>query len=258
MGVIESHEQTGVSPVDRRRVLGLALGAGVAALLVGCGSTGARRSRVGDPIPDSPQYKPLPRGGTQPRPTQPPVASSGRLNIISRQTWAGAGPIESRANRMGRIEYITVHHDGMAPYTSSQFEDSARRLEAIRKAHVNNTWADIGYHYAIDPAGRIWAARPESIQGAHVKDRNPGNLGIVMLGNYESQRPTDAAIRSIDALVAAKMSEYRIPMNRVLTHREWAATACPGRHLQSHMQLARGNGGSIRVALAQLGAGALA
>jgi hypothetical protein len=172
--------------------------------------------------------------------------------VVNRATWASQGPIMSRANRMGRVEYITVHHDGMNPFTSTLFEETSRRLESIRRAHVNQEWADIGYHFAVDPAGRVWEGRPESLQGAHVKDRNPRNLGIVVLGNFEKQRPTDAALRAIDMLVASKMDQYGVPVNKVMTHREWAATACPGRHLQSHMQAARDPGGSIRVALETL------
>ncbi|MBZ0173103.1 MAG: peptidoglycan recognition protein family protein, partial [Phycisphaerales bacterium] len=87
------------------------------------------------------------------------------------------------------------------------------------------------------------------LQGAHVKDHNPNNLGVVMLGNFENQRPTDAAIHSLDTLVTMKMDEFRLPVNDVYTHREWAPTACPGRHLQSHMQVARARGGVIHAAL---------
>jgi hypothetical protein len=35
--------------------------------------------------------------------------------------------------------------------------------------------ADIGYHYTIDPTGRIWEGRPVQYQGAHVKMNNEHN-----------------------------------------------------------------------------------
>ncbi len=237
--------------LSRRDILGLALGAG-AAMLAGCGSTRTRLSHVGEPIPGSPVYRPLPGRRRFPHtaPVAPPAPSSPGLSVIGRRTWASRGPIVSRADRMGRVRYVTVHHDGMSPFTSTLYDDAARRIEAIRHAHVAKGWADIGYHYAIDPAGRVWAARPESLQGAHVKNHNPNNLGVVMLGNFEKQRPTRAAVRALDALVTMKMDEFRVPVNKVYTHREWAPTACPGRHLQSHMQVARARGGSIRAASA--------
>lgn len=246
MAVTHPNDPAHHPTLGRRAVIGIGIGTGIAALMTGCSSPAPRHGRVGDPIPDSPSYRPLPQSGRQPRPTVPPP-STGSLAIIGRQTWASRGPIAARADRMGHIEFITVHHDGMSPFNSLLFDDAARRLEAIRTAHVNKGWADIGYHYAIDPAGRVWAARPEALQGAHVKDKNPRNLGVLLLGNYEHQRPTEAAIRSIDTLVASKMDEFRVPVNKVYTHREWAPTACPGRHLQSHMQVARASGGSIRL-----------
>ncbi len=250
MSVTHRDKQEMKSSLSRRDILGLALGAG-AAWLTGCGSTQTRLSHVGDPIPGSPVYRPLPSRRRLPHrgqaPTTPPTSG---LSVIGRRTWATHGPIVSRADRMGRVRYITVHHDGMSPFTSTLFDDAARRIEAIRHAHVAKGWADIGYHYAIDPAGRIWAARPEALQGAHVKNHNPNNLGVLMLGNFEKQRPTTAAKRTLDAFLTMKMDEFRVPVNKVYTHREWAPTACPGRHLQSHMQVARARGGAIRTASA--------
>ena len=245
-------------PVARRAVLSMALGLGAAGVLAACGSSQTRKSRLGDPIPDTPDYRPLANADR----TRPPVrrrnynAPRGSLpqtvTVLNRQTWATRGPIVQRANRMGRLRSITVHHDGMTPYYSTLYDDTARRLESIRNGHVGRGWADIGYHYAVDPSGRVWACRPESLQGAHVKDYNPGNLGILVLGNYERQRPTAATTRTLDHLIAAKMDEHRVALDRVFTHREWASTACPGRHLQAHMHTARARGGPIDRAVATI------
>ncbi|HHN78096.1 MAG TPA: N-acetylmuramoyl-L-alanine amidase [Phycisphaerales bacterium] len=251
MSVIHRDNQDMKRPLSRRDILGLALGAG-AAWLAGCGSNQTRLSRVGDPIPGSPVYRPLPSRRRFPHTTRthPSTRPPTDLSVIGRRTWASRGPIVSRADRMGMVRYITVHHDGMSPFTSTLYDDAARRIEAIRHAHVAKGWADIGYHYAIDPAGRIWAARPEALQGAHVKYHNPNNLGILMLGNFEKQQPTVAAKKTLDAFLTMKMDEFHVPVNKVFTHREWAPTACPGRHLQSHMQVARARGGAIRTASA--------
>jgi len=234
----------------------MAMGLGAASFLAACGSTRTRTGRLGDPIPDSPDYRPLSgadRGRVpvrRPNYTNPRGTLPHTVTVLNRHTWATSGPIVSRANRMGRVRSITIHHDGMSPYYSTLYDDTARRLEAIRNSHVNRGWADIGYHFAIDPSGRVWACRPEALQGAHVKDYNPGNLGILVLGNYEDQRPTAATTRTLDHLIAAKMDEHRVALDRVYTHREWASTACPGRHLQAHMQTARARGGPIDRAIA--------
>ncbi|MEM9372274.1 MAG: peptidoglycan recognition family protein, partial [Planctomycetota bacterium] len=120
-----------------------------------------------------------------------------------------------------------------------------RRIESSRRGHLSRGWADIGYHYAIDPGGRVWQGRPLELQGAHVANQNQGNLGIVLLGNFDRGRPTDRAIRALDRLVASEMRRYRVPIGEVRTHGEMASTACPGRHLQRAMDRTRARGGRL-------------
>jgi len=112
------------------------------------------------------------------------------------------------------------------------------RLELIRTAHRNKGWGDIGYHYAIDPAGRIHECRPVTWQGAHVKDCNEGNIGIVVLGNYEDQRPNLAQLRALRKHLDQLEKIYSIPRRKVRGHKDWppASTACPGRHLHYRLQ----------------------
>lgn len=140
------------------------------------------------------------------------------------------------------IRHITVHHDGMAAFAASDAVSTAQRIDAIRKAHRNNGWGDIGYHYIIDRAGRVWEGRPLSYQGAHVKDYNEANIGVVVLGNFDEQGPTDIQCRALAAHLSALMSAYNVPLRSVKTHQEWPSrTACPGRALQRYMNYARNN-----------------
>jgi N-acetyl-anhydromuramyl-L-alanine amidase AmpD len=100
----------------------------------------------------------------------------------------------------------------------------------------------------IDPAGRIYEARPLQYQGAHVHLQNEQNVGIVHLGNYDKQAPTRAQAAALDAFVADLMKRHRIPITRVYTHQEIGRSACPGTALQRYMVAARGVAGSMRLA----------
>lgn len=232
--------------------VGLA-GLGAAALLGGCQSQAQRRVKtrggtLGDPIPDDPIVlrEPWSPGRATPRGPADVSGSQPIVGSVPRHEWTRNGPVIARAQPMGRIRRITVHHDAIDPMPASGPGEVARRLEAIRRVHVNqHQWADIGYHYAIDPAGRVWQARPLSLQGAHVKDNNHSNLGIVMLGNFERQRPSQAALESLDRLIASEMRRFRVPITEIRTHREFAATACPGLHLQREMDRTRTIGGRL-------------
>lgn len=152
----------------------------------------------------------------------------------------------SRAKTLPRITRITVHHDGMTAFRTTSKQSAMARIESIRRAHVRQGWADIGYHYVIDPAGRVYEARSTRLQGAHVKYNNEENLGILVLGNYNSQPVTSETRAAIDGFVGSAMRRHGVPVGRVQTHQEIRPTACPGRSLQAQMNDARASRGALR------------
>jgi len=242
-------ERTAGHDRARRDALALILKAGGAislgSMLAACQST-ISVSRVGEPIGADPRVRPI---QTTPRPrARTGVRTAVAPSAIDRRDWARYGPNPRRADRMNGIRRLTIHHDGMDAFTSSSSDAAARRLESIRRAHVGRGWADIGYHFAIDPAGRVWEGRPIDLQGAHVKHHNEHNLGVLVMGNYERQRPTDATIRGLESFVAAQLAAMGIDPDEVRTHRELAATACPGRFLQRRVDVSRSPGGAIATA----------
>jgi hypothetical protein len=228
----------GPSPAASRRLFLLA-GLG---FLVGC----AKQSAVG-PLPDPPwpTYEEPPPAELPPKPDAPPApAVRPPAGVLSRASWARGEPVSSRMDRMTPIRYITVHHDGMDPFFASDRVVVAAHLELIRQLHRRKGWGDIGYHFAVDRAGRVWEARPLVYQGAHVKDRNPGNIGVVVLGNFEQQAPSGAQLAAMRKHLTALMGTYGVPVSRVHTHQEWdgAATVCPGGRLQHQLERLRRSG----------------
>jgi len=154
---------------------------------------------------------------------------------------------------MNGVKRITVHHEG-ALWNATDQPTVARHLESIRQDHLRRRskrtgeyWADIGYHFVIDPAGRIWEARSVNWQGAHVDDQNEHNLGIMLMGNFDLQQVSSAGLASLQRMVRAQMVRYRVPVSLVFTHQELDATRCPGTNLQRQMVVMRGSGGALRV-----------
>lgn len=135
-------------------------------------------------------------------------------------------------DRLTGVRYVTIHHDGMNPFYGDDSASAADRIELIRRAHRNKGWGDIGYHFVVDRGGRVWQARPLNFQGAHVKDHNEQNIGIMALGNFDLQTPSDAQVVGLSRHVAAVSQRFGVPAGNVRTHQEWAATACPGRNMQ--------------------------
>ena len=178
-----------------------------------------------------------PRVVPRPAPVRTPVET---VSAISRSSWAKAAPIGGRLNPMGSYERITVHHEGWTRVWFSDYRSTAARLESIRKSHLDRLKAgDIGYHFVIDRAGRVWQGRLLQYQGAHVRDHNRGNIGVMVLGNFNNQHPTDVQMSALGQTLKSLMRRYRVPVHRVYTHQELIPTSCPGRSLQRSMVVLR-------------------
>ncbi|MGI9012989.1 MAG: peptidoglycan recognition protein family protein [Phycisphaerales bacterium] len=221
--------------VDRRGFLSAAS----LLLLVGCAQERSAR------LPDVawPAGTPGPEPIITRAPTTATPTAKASMGAIPRSRWATAAPKTNLMQRMLPVRNVTIHHDGMTVFTESSEAATIRRLESIRHYHqISRGWGDIGYHFAVDRAGRVWEARPLAWQGAHVKDHNEGNVGIVALGNFDEQSPTDVQVEAVRTLAAALMQQSRLSPGELRTHQEWAPTACPGRNMQRRVVALRSSG----------------
>ena len=163
-------------------------------------------------------------------PASGPVALTG---LVRRARW-NAAPADPRNMRRSapRWKWITVHHSVFTSEGDS-LAASLDTVQRIQRVHMDNEdYADIGYHYLIDRQGRVIEGRSLRWQGAHAGgSNNVGNVGICLLGNFEVERPTAAALRSLERLIVELQRELRIPRRNVRPHRDWKETECPGRHL---------------------------
>jgi N-acetyl-anhydromuramyl-L-alanine amidase AmpD len=138
----------------------------------------------------------------------------------------------------GGWKRITVHHSAEAepaPLDGSA-ESSAAALRLIQRSHLKSKmppWGDIGYHFVIDPAGRVFQGRDMAWQGAHAKgDNNVQNIGICLLGNFDEEHPSAAELASLRQLLDGLRKTYHIPRSEVHKHSEFRNTDCPGKFLK--------------------------
>ena len=154
--------------------------------------------------------------------------------LVPRSAWSASRADQGNMRPSTKTwKWITVHHSVFAPSTS-KLEDSLDVVRRIQRQHVDvENYADIGYHFLIDRAGRVIEGRRLKWQGAHAGDsqKNRGNVGICLLGNFETEHPTKTALASLDKLVLELQTKLRIPRRNVRPHKAWKETACPGRHL---------------------------
>ena len=177
-----------------------------------------------------------------------PRSDAGELHIVRRSEWGAAAPVPSRLTPMvGSWTRITIHHSAETTSTASggSFDESARTLRSIQRYAMedrNPRFGDIGYHYIIDSAGRIYEGRPLQWQGAHARGQNNyQNLGICLLGEFSDHTPTEAALASLGLLLNNVRASYRIPSSRVFGHRDLLTTECPGDALQAWIHRYKGH-----------------
>lgn len=178
-------------------------------------------------VPSVPPVKP----GVIP---EPPVASTPAIpRVIARANWTRNGPLMRDINPMGGVSKITIHHQGNPqPVYFTDRQSTIQELEKTRNAHRARGWADIGYHFIVDRAGYVWEGRNIAYQGAHVRDHNENNIGVMCLGNFDLQAPSDAQLASLEYTVRELRRQYKISTRHIYTHQEINRTACPGRALQ--------------------------
>ena len=193
--------------------------------------------------------------------------------IISRSAWGAdeslrfdAAGDEQWPREYYPVQKLVVHHTA----GRNSDPDPAATVRAIYYYHaVTRRWADIGYNYLIDEAGRVYEGRyardfwngaaPSSdnlaglgVAAGHTKYYNQGTMGISLLGTFTSQAPTAAARASLVRMLAWASAKYHIDPTgsdlyvnpetgvtgtqpNIAGHRDYASTACPGGVLYSQL-----------------------
>lgn len=172
-----------------------------------------------------------------------PAPASASLADVTRAQW-NAEKLRANHDPMAPPFRITVHHTA-EPITSDALAASCSEVRHIQSMHLQQGWADVGYHFLIDRAGRVIEGRPLTAQGAHAgnSEVNRGNVGIALLGNFVAQpergseyarpqTPTAAQMQALDRLTDALIAKYGISPREVWAHDHFRETECPGPQLR--------------------------
>jgi len=226
--------------MDRRAFLRACGLAAAAVALHGCGSPREERTPPGSAGgsrcgggPSAGSCTLWPPQSAPATPAPAPAVPGGPVAVINRSAWNAAPADPKRLTPMNGISHLTVHHEGSPqPNTDTTSSAVAATLRRIQNQHrANRGYGDIGYHFAIDRSGRVWQGRDLRYQGAHVSQYNPNNIGVLVIGNFDIQKPTAEQLSSLERLSQSLMTTYRIPRAEYRAHRDLAKTQCPGSSL---------------------------
>jgi hypothetical protein len=167
------------------------------------------------------------------------------LQVQPRDSWRAAAAKTAKMKRMGKVTRITIHHSATT-CVDDRPGTAIAAIRSIQRYHQQEQgWGDIGYHYLIDRAGRVWTGRQDSWQGAHAGDdeRNRGNLGICLLGNFlprDDGAPPKAQLEALERLVAATVERHGLSPKAVVSHADLKETDCPGPYVETALTAIRG------------------
>lgn len=197
---------------------------------------------LNDPSASAEQRRRAERGAEIARNGAGPTAPAPRANgnVVTRAQWGASPPRTTELTRhRGAYSWITIHHSAMDGGDGS-LASSIDAVRRIQRDHVTNRgYGDVGYHYFIDPAGRVFEGRSLEWQGAHSgsddggRNTNPKNIGVCLLGDFEVDQPTPAAIATLDRVIAEIREHYKLPPGAIKPHRYWKDTLCPGRNMNA-------------------------
>ena len=158
------------------------------------------------------------------------------MRIIPRQEWKA---LPNKYKPTPHIpNKITVHHQGGTENNPLMRQHPMWRgpetVRSIQRSHMNDRmWIQIGYHFIVGPNGEVFQGRQINETGSHVANNNTGNVGIMLIGNFEIETPTEfqlQATRDVILLIHSVYPHMDLP-RQIYAHREFRYTDCPGRNL---------------------------
>ena len=156
--------------------------------------------------------------------------------IVTREQW-GSKPEPIPDSRKHTPQFITIHHAGVDWKAGGDPQKFVQNMQAWGQREKH--WPDLAYHFLIAPDGRIFEARdiryePES----NTKYDLQGHIGVEMMGNFETQRPSEAQLKSCVALVSWLCQDLKIDPSQIAGHKDRAKgqTSCPGKDFYRYLE----------------------
>ena len=160
------------------------------------------------------------------------------VGVIARTAWKASRPRPRDMTPSGNdFSRITIHHSAEASpqHLDGSLASSAAAIRKIQHVHMNGAttgYGDIGYHFLIDPQGRVFRGRELDYQGAHAYGvNNKRNIGICVLGNFERSMPSRKALAALEKTIGDLRKKHGISRTQVFGHKHFRNTACPGKQL---------------------------
>jgi hypothetical protein len=193
--------------INRRHLLRLAGGAGLASMVGACSSAATSTTSVG-------------------------LTSATSAPLLCRDAW-GARPARAGGKRH-TITRMTLHHEAVVLGDNS---NAPGRLRQDQRYHQDQKgWVDIAYHVGVDRNGNIYELRDTAIAGDTATDYDTtGHFLVLCEGDFDQEAVSEAQLHGAAQAFAWAAQNFRIATNTLAGHRDLAQTSCPGANLYAHL-----------------------
>jgi flagellar hook assembly protein FlgD len=185
------------------------------------------------------------------------LSVAGSPPIVSRASWGANALLRRNHPRYAPGARLVIVHHTATPNNYTP-DEAAAIVRGIDVYHVKaNGWDDIGYNFLVDRYGQVYEGRyggmTRNVVGAHALGFNTGSVGIALIGNFMTAKPTPAAVQSLERLIAWRLdlahvdpvstltfvsggserwrAGTRVKLRAVAGHRDTGSTSCPGNYL---------------------------
>ena len=188
---------------------------------------------IGDPPPPPQPREAMPAPAFQDVPAPPDRTAKAEEPAKAERVVKGEA--SWKPGKPDQWTHIILHHSATDFGNAAMFD----------RLHRQRNWDELGYHFVIDngdggaagvvEVGSRWRKQKH---GAHCRvdprDANTWNehgIGICLVGDFTSRRPSEAQMASAVRLIAYLMRTCNIPKRNILGHEQvpGAQTACPGK-----------------------------
>lgn len=164
------------------------------------------------------------------------------FQIVSRAEWKARPPVLEMKHHVP--SRITVHHTATTAAPDKSLAGKLRNLQEFSQhegtlsgGKKKPAWADIPYHFYIDVSGEVAEGRDINYVGDSNTDYDPSShISVVLEGNFEKAEPTRAQMDALFKVVTWLGKKYKIPTDRINSHKGFASTACPGKNLEKRLE----------------------
>ncbi len=160
------------------------------------------------------------------------AAVATRPPITSRAGWGANEDLPETASYGTEVKAVFVHPSGGTnDYSCADSPAMVKGIQAYHMADPDHMWNDIGSNFLVDKCGTIFEGRAGGVDrpviGFHTAGFDTDSVGVALLGDMGSGKPTPAALESLARLAAWKLSPYgRDPLGSVVM----TATASNGKY----------------------------